>query len=67
MGAETVVEARSRKSISMRNLNGINASVIQEFCDGPNLFYRVLMADGVHSIAQSHILNVKARLLVRAH
>ncbi|HZO54819.1 MAG TPA: hypothetical protein VFB63_19080 [Bryobacteraceae bacterium] len=57
MGAETVGATRSGEAIPVRNLDGVHASGVQRLGDHNYLLDRVLVPNGMHSIAQRHVLD----------
>src|ERR1700722_15433657 len=59
MGSEAIVERRSVQSITMGDFDSVDAGIIQGFGYHRDLVSRVFVADGVHSVPQRHVLDVK--------
>ena len=58
--AEPVVEARAREAIAMADLDGIDPRAIESRGDAPHVANRILVANGVHAVAQRDVLDVEA-------
>ena len=58
MCAEPVVERRSGEAVAVGDLDGIAPCRIDRLCDLANMIEAVLMADGVHAVAQGDVLDV---------
>ena len=59
VGAEAIVEARTRKAVAMRDFDCVDAGIIQRLGDAADMVEAVHVADGMHAIAQRHVLNVQ--------
>ena len=59
--AEAVVEARAREPVTVADLDGIDAGAIERRGDAPHVGDGILVADGVHAVAQRDVLDVEAR------
>ena len=58
MGAKAVIEARTADTIAMRNFDCVNAGLIKRAGDFPDIIYSVKVTDGMHAIAQGHVLYI---------
>ena len=68
MRAEPIIEARTRKSVTVGNLDGVHLGPIKCPGDRLDVLDAVLMANGMHSVAQRHVLDVKFRgFRIQAH
>ena len=56
--AKSVIETRTRQTITMGDLDGIDASIINCPGNGFDVINPVHVPDGMHAIAQRHILNI---------
>jgi len=59
MSAKAVVEGRPRQPVAMRHLDGIDLRPVQRSGDRLHMIQTVLVADGVHSVAQGDVLNIE--------
>ncbi len=59
VGAEAVIEAGPRQAVAMRDLDRIDPGRIEGARDGAYRIQPVLMADGVHAVAQGDILDIE--------
>ena len=57
--AEPVVEARAREAVAMADLDGIDTRAIERRGDAADVANRILVANGVHAVAQRDVLDVK--------
>ena len=58
--AEPVIEARAREAVAMADLDGIDSRAIERRGDTPHVANRILVANGMHAVAQRDILDVEA-------
>ena len=59
VGAEAVVEAGAVQPVAVRHLDGVDVGVVQRLGDGADVVQPVLVTDGVHPVAQRHVLDVE--------
>ena len=59
VGPEAVVEARTRQAVSVADLDSVDSGGVECARDLDDLVERVLVAQRVHSVAQSDVLNVE--------
>ena len=64
--AEPVVEARPRQPVAVADLDGVDARAIERRRDAPHVVDRILVADGVHAVAQRDVLDVERGLPAEA-
>src|SRR3546814_2133866 len=66
--AEAIVEAGAVEAVAMRYLDRIDAGLLERLSDRAHMIDTVHVADGVHAVAQRHILDVELVLAdVEAH
>ena len=59
ISAEAVVEAGALQPVAMRHFDGINLCPIECAGDLAHVIEAILVADGVHPVAQGHVLNIE--------
>ena len=58
--AEAVVEARAREPVTVADLDGIDTSAIERRGNAPHVGDGILVANGVHAVAERDVLDVEA-------
>ena len=58
MRAKTIIEAGAAQPIAMRDFDGVNTRQIQRTRNGLHVRQAILVANGVHAVAQRHVLDV---------
>jgi hypothetical protein len=56
---EPVVERRAPQAVAMRHLDGVDTGGVEGEADRLEIVNGILVADGVHAIAQRHVLEVE--------
>ncbi len=62
MRAETVIEAGTAQPVAMRDLNRIHPSPVERPSNVTHGIEGILMADGMHAVAQGDVLDVELLL-----
>src|SRR5688500_5670520 len=57
--AESVIEARARQSVAVADFNRVHACAIERRGNPPHIAHGILMANRVHAVAQSDVLDVQ--------
>ena len=59
MRAKTLVVAGALQAIAMRDLNCVHLGIVERFGNRLNMIKTILVADGMHPVAQGNVLYVK--------
>ena len=64
---ETVIERHPGEPVAVGNLDRIDLRIVQRLADGLDVIEAVLVADGVHPVAQGDVLNVNLLFFIDCH
>ena len=59
MCAETIVKAGTLQTVAVGHFNRIHVGIVQCFGNLANVFQRILMTNGVHTVTQRDVRNIK--------
>ena len=62
MDAKAVVEARSRQAVAMAHFDGVDTGGIESRGDSDDGIQSVFVTDGMHTIADRHVLDIELSL-----
>ena len=68
MGAKSVIEGRTVQAIAVRDLDRIHPCLVKRLSDRADAVGAIHMQDGVHPVAQGHVLDVEPiRCWIKGH
>src|SRR5471030_372697 len=60
IGCESVIKGGSTNSVAMGNFNCVDSRIIESLGDASYVIDAILMTDGMHTVAEGDVLNIKS-------